>query len=70
MGETSKEFQKKWNCNLKEKETKCRDLLLEEYCSKLFSLMDSFWVEISGKRFDICWLARVRGHLDKVEKEQ
>ena len=39
-------------------------------CSKLFSLMDSFWVEISGKRVDICWLVRVRGHIDKVEKEQ
>ena len=32
--------------------------------------MDNFWVEISGKRVDICWLVRVRGHLDKVEKEQ
>ena len=32
--------------------------------------MDSFWLEISGKRVDICWLGRVRGHLDKVEKEQ
>ena len=49
---------------------KCRDLLLEEYCSKLFSLMDNVWVQISGKRVDICWLVRVRGHLDKVEKEQ
>ena len=49
---------------------KCRYLLLGEYCSKLFSLMDSFWLEISGKRVDICWLGRVRGHPDKVEKEQ
>ena len=49
---------------------KCRDLLLEEYCKKLFSLMDSLWVEISGKRVDICWLVKVRGHLDKVEKDQ
>ena len=49
---------------------KCRDLLLEEYCSKLFSLMDSFWVKINGKRVDICWLVKVRGHLDKVVKEQ
>ena len=32
--------------------------------------MDSFWGEISGKRVDICWLVKVRGHLDKVEKEQ
>ena len=32
--------------------------------------MDSFWLEISGKHVDICWLGRVRGHLDKVEKEQ
>ena len=46
------------------------DLLLEEYCCKLFSLMGSFSVEISGKRVDIFWLVRVRGHLDKVETEQ
>ena len=39
---TSKEFQKKWDCNFKETEMKCRDLLLEEYCSKLFSLMIAF----------------------------
>ena len=32
--------------------------------------MDSFWVEISGKCIDICWLVKVRGHLDKIEKEQ
>ena len=70
VGGTSKEFQKKQDCNLKETEMKCRDLLLEKQCSKLFSLMDSFWVEISGKGVDICWLVRVRGHIDKVEKEE
>ena len=32
--------------------------------------MDSFWLEINGKHVDICWLGRVRGQLDKVEKEQ
>ena len=31
--------------------------------------MDSFWMVITGKCVDICWLVRVRGHLDKVEKE-
>ena len=49
---------------------KCWDLLLKESCNKLFSLMDSFWVEISGKRVDICWLVKVRGQLGKVETEQ
>ena len=34
---------------------KYRDLHLEEDCNKLFLLMDSFWVEISGKRIHICW---------------
>ena len=32
--------------------------------------MDGFWLEISGKRVDICQLGSVRVHLDKVEKEQ
>ena len=49
---------------------KCRDLLLRKYCSKLLSLMYRYWLEISGKRVDICWLGWVRGHLDTVEKEQ
>ena len=70
VGGTSKDFQKKWDYNLKETERKCRDLLLEEYCDKLFTLMNSFWVEISSKSIDICWLVKVRGHLDKIEKEQ
>ena len=70
MGGTSKEVQKKWDYNLKQTEMKRRDLLLEEYCDELFSIMNSFWVEISSNRADICWLVKVRGHLDKVKKEQ
>ena len=70
VSRTSKEFQKKQDCNLKQTEMKCRDLILEEHCNKLLSLMNSFWVEKSGKRVDICWLVKVRGHLDKFEKEQ
>ena len=34
--------------NLREMERKCRDLLLEEHCEKLFCLMDSFWEVIAG----------------------
>ena len=68
--ELRRNYGRNGGCNLKKTEMKCRDLLLEEYCNKLFLLMDSFWVEISGKRVDICWLVKVRGHLDKVEKEQ
>ena len=70
VGRTSSEFQKKWDCNLKQTEMKCRDLLFEEYCINLFSLTGSFWVEVSGKCVDICWLVKVRGHLDKVKNEQ
>lgn len=51
-------------------EAKSRYLYLEEYISKLLTLMDSFWVKISTKRTDICWLVKVRGYLDKVEEEQ
>ena len=32
--------------------------------------MNRFWAEISGKRVGICCLVKVRGHFDKVEKEQ
>ena len=32
--------------------------------------MDSFCVGIIGKHIDICWLVQVRGHFDKIEKEQ
>ena len=67
---TLDEFERKWDCNLKEMKMKCRDLLLEEYCNKLFSLMDSSWMGISGRCIDIYWLVKVQGHLDKVEKEQ
>ena len=45
-------------------------LLLEEYSNKLSSLMDSFYVEISGKRINICWFVKVRDYLEKVEKDQ
>ena len=49
---------------------KYRDLLLEEYCIKLLSLMDTFWVEVSGRRVDRFWLVKVKGHFDKADKEQ
>ena len=32
--------------------------------------MDTFWVEISGKRVDMCWLMKVKDHFDKADKEQ
>ena len=70
VGRTLKESEKKWDCNLKETEMRYWHSILEEYCNKLFSLIDSFWVENSGKHIDVYWLLKVRGHLDKVEKEQ
>ena len=63
------ESEKKWDCNLKETEMICRDLILQKNCNKLFLLMDIFLVEISGKCINICCLVKVRGPLDKVEKE-
>ena len=32
--------------------------------------MDTFWVEISGKRVDMCWLMKVKDNFDKADKEQ
>ena len=70
VGGTSENFEQKWDANLREMEIKCRDLLLEEHCEKLFCLMDSFWEEIAGANVDLNWLVKVRSHLDKTEKEQ
>ena len=46
------------------------EILSEEHCKKLFSSVNSFWVEIGGKGVNINWLVKFSGHLDKVEKEQ
>ena len=70
LGGTSNKFEKKWDCNLKETVMKSRYLLLEEYCIKLVPLIDNFLLQISGKRVGVCCFVKVRGHLDKVEKEQ
>ena len=69
-GVTSKDFKKKWDGNLWDMELKCRDLLLEEHCTKLFYLMNRFWKAIVDGDADISWLVKVRNHLDQIEKEQ
>ena len=46
---TSKDFEKKQDESLLEMESKRRDILLEEYCKKLFHLMDCFWEAIAFK---------------------
>ena len=46
MGGTSKDFGKKQDWNLWEMVSKCRDVFLEEYCEKLFYLIDCFWKAI------------------------
>ena len=35
-GGTSKDFEEKWDGNLRDMESKCRDLFLEEHCKKVF----------------------------------
>ena len=66
----SKNFEKKWDTNLREMEAKCWDLLLKEHCEKLFCLMDTFWEVIAGANVDINWLLKVKSNFDKIEKEQ
>ena len=39
-GVISKDFKKKSDGNLRDMESKCRDLLLEEHCKNLFDLMN------------------------------
>ena len=51
-------------------ESKCPDLLLEEYCKKSFYLMNYFWEAIVDVDVDISCLVKVGNHVDKIEKEQ
>ena len=51
-------------------EKKCRDLLPEEHCEKLFCLMDSFGKLIASANVNLNWLIKIRDHLNKIEKEQ
>ena len=53
MGGTSKDFEKKWDGNLGDIESKCQDLLLEEHCKTLFYLMNCFWEAIVNVDVDI-----------------
>ena len=46
VGGTSKDFGKQ-DWNLWEMVSKCRDFLSEEYCEKLFYLIDCFWEAIA-----------------------
>ena len=48
---------------------KCRNLLLQEHCKKLFLLMDSFLDETKDFKFDLKWLFKVGNHLDKLERK-
>ena len=50
-------------------DNKCRDLLLEEHCKKLFLLIDSFWDQIRDFNFDLKWLFKVKNHLQKLERK-
>ena len=48
---------------------KCRNLLLQEHCKKLFLLMGSFWDEIRDFNFDLKWLFKVRNYLENLERK-
>ena len=63
-------YEKKWDGDLWDMESKCQDLLLEEHCKKLFYLMNCFWEAFVDVDIDISWLVKVRNHLDKIDKEQ
>ena len=64
----SKEFTEGWESNVEDMDNKCRDLLLQEHCKKLFLLMDSFWDEIRDFNFHLKWLFKIRNYLEKLEK--
>ena len=70
FGKRSEELEKGWKNGIDELNGRCRDLLLQEHCKKLFNLMDIFWCDIKYVELDITWLLKVKTHLDKLEKIQ
>ena len=46
FGKPSEELEKEWKNGIDELDGRCRDLLLQEHCKKLFNLMDIFWCDI------------------------
>ena len=52
-GVISKDFKKKSDGNLRDMESKCRDLLLEEHCKKLFDLMNCNNIVIIKSLFNV-----------------
>ena len=66
----SEELEKEQKNGIDELNGRCRDLLLQEHCKKLFNFMDTFWCDIKYVEVDVIWLMKVKTHLDKLEKIQ
>ena len=58
FGKPSEELEKEWRNGIDELDGRCRDLLLQEHCKKLFNLMDIFWCDIKFVELDITWLLK------------
>ena len=70
FGKPSEELEKEWKNGIDELDGRCRDLLLQEHCKKLFNLMDIFWCDIKYVELNVNWLLKVKTHLNKLEKIQ
>ena len=69
-GSTNEELKKEWENGINGLDGRCRDLLLQEHCKKLFNLIDTFWCHIKYAEVDANWLLKVKTYLDKLEKIQ
>ena len=70
QGFINKELKKEWKNGIDGLNGRCRDLLLQKHCKKLFNLMDIFLCVIKYIEVDVNWLLKVKSHLDKLEKIQ
>ena len=57
-----KDLKKEWKNGIGELDGRCRNLLLQGHCKKLFNLMDNFWCDIRHVEVDVIWLLRVKTH--------
>ena len=53
FGKPAEELEKEWKNVIDELDGRCRDLLLQEHCNKLFNVMNIYWCDNKYVEVDV-----------------